>query len=123
VKPARMTMALDLAFDANRAEVKPEYDASLRKVALFLKANPATTATVEGHTGNHRGTAEQAREISLKRAQNVVRYLVDTLGVDRDRLSAQGFGKTRLVAYNTSAEGAQENRRVNIIINYPDGRP
>jgi OOP family OmpA-OmpF porin len=31
-----------------------------------------------------------------------------------------GFGQTRRFAYNTSAEGQQENRRVNIIFNYPN---
>ena len=38
---------------------------------------------------------------------------------DRSRLTAQGFGDRRRFAYNTSAEGEQENRRVNIIFNYP----
>jgi len=56
--------------------------------------------------------------ISLQRARNVVNYLVDKHGIDRSRLSAEGFGKTRRYAYNSSAEGQQENRRVNIIFNY-----
>jgi OOP family OmpA-OmpF porin len=47
-----------------------------------------------------------------------VNYLVNELGVDRSRLTAEGFGQTRRFAYNTSLEGQQENRRVNIIINY-----
>jgi OOP family OmpA-OmpF porin len=49
----------------------------------------------------------------------VVAYLVDNFGIDRSRLNAEGFGKTRRFAYNTTLEGQQENRRVNIIINYP----
>jgi OOP family OmpA-OmpF porin len=48
-----------------------------------------------------------------------VSYLVDNFGIARSRLSAEGFGQTRRFAYNTSLEGQQENRRVNIIINYP----
>ena len=39
-------------------------------------------------------------------------------GVERLRLSAAGFGDTRRFAYNTSAEGQQENRRVNIILDF-----
>ena len=58
-------------------------------------------------------------EISQHRAQNVVDYLVDNLGIARSRLSIEGFGRTRRFAYNTSLEGQQENRRVNVIINYP----
>jgi OOP family OmpA-OmpF porin len=122
VKPARMTMALAIEFDQNKADVKSEYDDSLTKVARFLKANPAVTATVEGHTGNLQGTPALAMEISRRRAQNVVDYLVFHLGIDPARLSAEGFGKSRPFAYNTSLDGAQENRRVNIIINYPRTR-
>jgi OOP family OmpA-OmpF porin len=47
-------------------------------------------------------------------------YLVTEFGVPRSRLSAQGFGQTRRFAYNTSIEGRQENRRVNIILDFPD---
>jgi OOP family OmpA-OmpF porin len=119
VVPARMTMALYIDFDQDQAAIKPEYDGQLRKVANFLKANPAVNATVEGHTGNLQATRAQALEISRKRAQNVVDYLAGTLGIDRSRLSAQGYGDKRRVAYNTSAEGEQENRRVNIIFTYP----
>jgi OOP family OmpA-OmpF porin len=118
VAPARMTMALFIDFDQNKAMVKPEYDGPLSKVADFLKANPTVTASVEGHTGNLQTTPALAMEISRRRAQNVVNYMVDHFGIDRSRLTAQGFGDNRRFAYNTSAEGEQENRRVNIIFNY-----
>ncbi len=118
VAPARITMAMLIEFDRNQADVKPQYRNELRKVADFLNANPAVTATVEGHTGNLQATPELALEISQRRAQNVVNYLVDNFGIAKSRLSAQGFGQTRRFAYNTSLEGQQENRRVNIIINY-----
>ena len=77
------------------------------------------TATVEGHTGNLQGTPELAMEISQQRARNVVNTLVDNFGVARSRLTAEGFGQTRLVAYGTGLEGQQDNRRVNIIFTYP----
>lgn len=117
VLPARMTMALAIEFDLDKAEIKPQYRDELREVADFLKAHPKTTAAVEGHTGN--ATPDKSVEISQLRAQNVVNYLVDNFGISRSRLSAEGFGQSRRVAYNTSVEGRQENRRVNIIINYP----
>ena len=120
VKPARATMALYIDYGNNQAEVDPKYDADLRKVATFLKANPGTTATVEGHTGNLQANPQKAMEVSQLRAQNVVNYLVDKCGIDRSRLAARGFGQGRRFAYNTSAEGQQENRRINVIINYPN---
>lgn len=118
VVPARVTMALEMEFDRNQADIKPEYADDLRKVADFLKANPAISATVEGHTGNLRASQKAVMEISQHRAQNVVRYLVDNLGVARSQLSTASFGQARRFAYNTSLEGQQENRRVNIIFNY-----
>ncbi len=118
VVPARITMALLIEFDRNQAEVKAEYSGDLRKVADFMKENPTVTATVEGHTGNLQGTPELAMEISQRRAQNVANSLADNFGVARSRLAAEGFGQTRRFAYNTSLEGQQENRRVNVIFNF-----
>jgi len=119
VAPARITLALLLEFDAGSADVRAQYHDQLASVATFLKDNPATTATVEGHTGNLQANAAASREIAQRRATNVVAYLVANFGVDPSRLAAEGFGKARRFAYNTDAEGQQENRRVNIVINYP----
>jgi OOP family OmpA-OmpF porin len=120
-KSARLTVALEMEYDVNQADVKSQYREELRKVANFLKANPRVTATVEGHTSNQRGAgAEQAIQLSQRRAQNVVNYLVTNFDIPRSRLSAQGYGVTRRFAYNTSAEGQQENRRVNIILDFPN---
>jgi OOP family OmpA-OmpF porin len=118
--PARIAMAMELEFDRNSAAIRPQYREELRKVANFMNANPRVTATVEGHTGNLQATAALAMEISQRRAQNVVNYLVTNFGIARSRLSAEGFGQTRRFAYNTSLEGQQENRRVNIIFDFPN---
>ena len=115
----RITMAMEMEFDANKADVKPQYREDLRKVADFMKTHPGVTATVEGHTGNLQATPKLAMEMSQRRAQNVVNYLVDNFGIARSRLTAEGFGQKRRFAYNTSKEGQQENRRVNIILDYP----
>lgn len=118
VIPARITMAMLIEFDRNKADIRPEYRNELRKVANILKANPSVSATVEGHTGNLQATPELAFDISQRRAQNVVNYLADEFGIARSRLAAEGFGPARRFAYNTSLEGQQENRRVNIIFDY-----
>jgi OmpA-OmpF porin, OOP family len=118
--PARITMALEMEFDTNKADVRPQYRNELQKVANLLKANPGMTATIEGHASNQQATtAEQSMQLSRRRAENVVNYIAANFGIARSRLSAEGFGETRRFAYNTSAEGRQENRRVNIILNFP----
>jgi len=119
VTPARITMLMEIEFDSKSSEVLPQHRDDLRKVANFLKANPAVTATVEGHTANLPGGPEAQMEMSKQRAEHVVTYLVDNFGIERSRLSAEGFGRTREDAYNATKDGRQENRRVNIIINYP----
>jgi len=119
VRPARMTMAMLIEFDRNQADIRQQDYDQLHKLAMFLKANFNVTATVEGHTGNLQATPALAQKISLQRAQNVVDYLVDKEGIARSRLSAQGYGQTRRASYNTTAEGQQDNRRVNVIIDYP----
>ncbi len=116
---ARVTMGLLIEFDQNSAEVKSSYHTQLAKVAKFLKENNRVTATVEGHTANLQVTAERAQEISLQRAQSVVNYLVNDEGVAASRLTAEGFGQSRRYSYNDTAEGRQNNRRVNVIFNYP----
>jgi OOP family OmpA-OmpF porin len=118
--PARIALAMELEFDPQSAAVRPQYREELRKVANFMQANPRVTATVEGHTGDLQATAALAMEISQRRAQNVVNYLVAEFGVPRSRLAAEGFGQTRRFAYNTSLEGQQDNRRVNIIFDFPN---
>lgn len=118
VKPARVTMALEMEFDRNKADIKSEYTGELSRVATFLKDNPTATATVEGHADNLQATPEMAMKISQLRAQNVVNYMVEKLGVSRQQLATSAMGASRRVAYNTTEEGEKENRRVNIIVNY-----
>lgn len=120
VVPARLTMAMEIAFDRNATAVSPRYRDELARVARFLKANPAVTATVEGHAANLEGSKQEATDISLQRAQSVVNVLVNDFGVARSRLAAEGFAQTRRYAYNTSQQGQQDNRRVHVIFNYPE---
>ncbi|MDZ7825095.1 MAG: OmpA family protein [Gammaproteobacteria bacterium] len=114
---ARMTFAMQIEFDRNSADIKPEYHDGLASVAEFLAENPEVTATMEGHADNT--SPDSADTISRQRARRVADYLVDHFDIDPSRLSVQGFGATRRFNYNLTTEGRQENRRVNIILDYP----
>lgn len=114
----RITLAALVEFDANSVEVDEQYHADLEKAANYLRDNPNVTAHVEGHAADLTST-DKAQQISERRAANVVDYLVEKFNIDRTRLTAEGFGKTRRVAYNTTEEGKQQNRRVNIVLSYP----
>jgi len=83
-----------------------------------MREHPTVSATVEGHTSNLQRTPELAMDISLRRARSVVNILAEHFGIPRSRLSAEGFGQTRRYAYNTTPEGRQDNRRVNVIFDF-----
>ncbi|WP_237704268.1 OmpA family protein [Idiomarina sp. A28L] len=115
--PARITLAMELEFDTNSSVVDPKYHDQLGTVAEYLRRHPELTATLEGHTDN--ANADRAQRVSQERAQSVANYLVTHFGIDRSRLTAEGFGATRRDTYNITASGRQENRRVTIILDYP----
>lgn len=80
-----------------------------------MKKYSTTTAAIEGHTDST-GSPEHNLKLSRQRAEQVVNYLAEKIGIERSRLSAKGYGSTRRIAYNNTAEGRQKNRRINAII-------
>jgi outer membrane protein OmpA-like peptidoglycan-associated protein len=61
------------------------------------------------------GGDEYNQRLSEQRADSTRRFLVEQ-GVEQDTISSRGFGKTRPVAANTTAEGRQRNRRVELVV-------
>ncbi|RKH71539.1 OmpA family protein [Corallococcus interemptor] len=98
-------------FENNKAVIQKRSNAVLDKVASILVSHPdIEKVRVEGHTDNT-GKASYNLELSQKRAEAVVEYLVGK-GVQRERLVAQGFGPTQPIADNAKADGRAKNRRV-----------
>jgi OOP family OmpA-OmpF porin len=126
VKPTRVTMAMEMEFDPYKHEIQPKYRTGLMHVANYMKDNPSVTAMVEGYAGRVVGTGaertkvdpETAMKISQLRAQSVVNYLVDKLGIARSRLYIESHGQTGRITYGTTLDAQQENRRVNIVLIY-----
>lgn len=54
-------------------------------------------------------------KLSQQRADNVMKFLVDQ-GIDASRLTAKGLGMTMPIADNSTKEGRQKNRRVDLVI-------
>jgi len=113
--PERLCMLLQVEFDTGKADIKPQYREEIAKVGDYMKKYPTTTAVIEGHTDNV-GGSEYNMKLSQERAENVVNYLVENFGIERSRLTAKGYGFTRRIAYNNTAEGRQKNRRINAVI-------
>jgi outer membrane protein OmpA-like peptidoglycan-associated protein len=104
----------DVLFDTGKYTLKPGARERLARVAGILQAYPGLRVQIEGHTDST-GTPEFNQRLSEQRAQAVQQFL-GTQGVNRDIVTAQGFGQTAPVASNSTAEGRQLNRRVDLIV-------
>lgn len=106
---------LVIRFPSNRAIVGNEYREPLRKIVQELKGDSALLAIVDGHTDNV-GSAEANRKISLKRAEVVKDYMVNTFGVAKERIRVRGHGFDQPLADNGTKSGRAVNRRTEIRI-------
>lgn len=108
--PLTATINLNVQFDTDKSVVKQQYHSEIGKVAEFMKDNPNSTTVLEGHTDSVGNDAYNLK-LSQRRADAVRDTLVKVFGVPADRLSAVGYGETRPIATNDTAEGRAQNRR------------
>jgi outer membrane protein OmpA-like peptidoglycan-associated protein len=107
----------DTLFATGKAELKSGATANLDRITNFMNEYPKRTAAIEGFTDSM-GSDDMNQSLSQRRADAVKNYLVGQ-GVASDRLSSSGRGENSPVADNGSAEGRQQNRRVEVVINQP----
>lgn len=115
--PVKVGAEMDLHniyFETDSFRILPESEPELRKLVSFLTENPTLQVEVQGHTDDT-GFAEKNLILSEKRAQSVVRFLVDN-NIDKNRLEWAGYGKNRPVAGNNTPDGRRLNRRTTIKI-------
>jgi outer membrane protein OmpA-like peptidoglycan-associated protein len=110
-----ITVSGGVLFASGKADLLPAARVGLNNVAEALsQQDPESNILVEGHT-DAQGGAALNQELSERRAKVVRDYLV-TRGLASDRISSEGFGSSRSVADNSSAEGRANNRRVEIVV-------
>jgi outer membrane protein OmpA-like peptidoglycan-associated protein len=107
-------------FDTGKATLKPGATPTLDRVSSYMSQFPKTRLRIEGHTDNTGSTATN-EELSHLRAQTVADALVSR-GVPRNRLDITGLGPEMPVASNATAEGRQQNRRVEMVFSDDAGR-
>ncbi|MBE0569846.1 MAG: OmpA family protein [Deltaproteobacteria bacterium] len=103
-----------ILFDVDKTEIKPAARDSIAKAAEVLVKYPDTYITVEGHTDST-GTTEYNQKLSEQRADAVQVQLLRN-GVPASRVSIKGYGESDPVADNSTPEGRQSNRRVQLEI-------
>ncbi len=123
-----VNMVERILFDSGHAEVKPEGLDVLRRVGNILNDAQDKVVQVEGHTdsvpisGRLTDRFPTNWELSTARAANVVHFLQDQVGIPGERLAVTGYGPYRPIADNDSAEGREQNRRIQIVLIPTQGR-
>jgi len=105
----------NILFGFDKDQITPFHYSELKRTAEVVDKYPVYQVVVEGHADD-RGTAEYNQLLSLRRADSVRKELVDKYGIAAARISTVGFGLTRPIAGNSTAEERMKNRRVEISI-------
>jgi outer membrane protein OmpA-like peptidoglycan-associated protein len=104
----------DVLFAFNKYDLKPEARERLAKISGIILAYPDLKLEIDGYTDSI-GSDEYNQELSDKRAEAVRDFLVSN-GVNMNSVVARGMGKADPVADNSTAQGRQLNRRVELIV-------
>ena len=107
----------DEFFDFDKAIIRPGGEVELTKAAKTLSDMGYPAINISGHT-DAIGSEEYNMKLSDRRAEAVKKFL-EGKGVPADKMMAKGFGKTKPIATNKTAEGRQQNRRVEIRLANP----
>lgn len=101
-------------FAVGKATLNPSARQSLSKFSGILLAYPGLKLNVEGHTDST-GSLETNQRLSLQRAISVRDYLIAE-GIPASSMDVAGYGPSQPVADNSTADGRERNRRVEIIV-------
>jgi outer membrane protein OmpA-like peptidoglycan-associated protein len=104
----------DVLFDSGQFTLRPLAREKLAKISGIVLAYPTLMLAVEGNTDSV-GTEGFNQTLSEKRAESVRTYLTGQ-GVPEASTTAHGFGKSRPIASNDTADGRQQNRRVELVV-------
>jgi outer membrane protein OmpA-like peptidoglycan-associated protein len=111
----RVELPADVLFDFDKADIRADAAAALAKVATIIRAYPAGSVTLEGHT-DAKGDDAYNQGLSERRAQSVRAWLVEKERIAGAKMAARGWGERRPVASNDTDPGRQKNRRVEVVI-------
>lgn len=108
----------DILFSSGDAELSSKAQEVLKLVSGIIKELP-NDIRVEGHTDNIIINSPQYPSnwhLSIARALNTAYYLIQTEGIDPDKVSVVGYSEYNPIADNSTPEGRSKNRRVDIIV-------
>ncbi|MEM9857968.1 MAG: PorP/SprF family type IX secretion system membrane protein [Bacteroidota bacterium] len=101
-------------FDLDKSKLKPKDEKVLDDLLLLLKEDASIVVVIEGHTDDI-GPLKYNQHLSYKRARAVASYLL-VRGVEVERIDYYGYGETKPLVENSSAENRRINRRVEFVL-------
>ena len=109
-----------ILFDSGMANLKPEGETALNKIADHLKANPREGLRIDGHTDadpivRTKYMWDTNHHLAAGRSLSVFKFLVSQ-GIDEKRIYIAAYGPNRPVASNASDDGKRKNRRVEFLL-------
>ncbi|MBF9253165.1 OmpA family protein [Pontibacter sp. 172403-2] len=100
----------NIFYDYDKANIRPDAAVELDKLVQILQDNPKISIELSSHT-DARGSDTYNQDLSQRRAESAVEYIISK-GIDPSRITAKGYGESRLVVPNaTTEEEHQRNRR------------
>lgn len=113
-----IVLGAELLFETNKSTLRREHFVALSSILNYLLQHPERSVKISGHTDNT-GNEGHNLTLSKSRAEVVAEYLIQH-GVDVNRVETFGMGSAKPITSNTSEEGREKNRRVELLIS--DGR-
>lgn len=110
----QLALPADISFQSGQSQIQSQFYSPLNDVANTLIEFPSTAVDIIGHADSQ-GPEASNQTLSEQRALSVQSYLSNQ-GVRPVRIASIGYGETRPIATNETAEGRARNRRVEIIL-------
>ncbi len=112
--PDKPLVLKNIFFKTGKYNLLPASYPELNKLVNYLNENPDKKIEISGHTDNV-GNDSFNKKLSENRAKAVVNYILSK-GIKKERLKYAGYGSSKPVDTNKTAQGRQNNRRVEVII-------
>lgn len=114
VKIGGTVVLRNVFFETGSHELLTESIVELQKLIDFLNLNKTVSIEIEGHTDNV-GSEQMNLKLSESRAKEVYDFLINK-GIDKNRMQFKGYGFTKPISTNDTAEGRALNRRTEFVI-------
>ena len=108
-----ITLDSGILFDVDKYDLRPEAERALANLAVVLKEADVKAFQIDGHTDSD--ASDEHNQVLSENRANAVKNFLAAQGLTAE-ISINGYGESRPIASNDTAEGKQKNRRVEIII-------